>query len=336
MSGPQSPGREGPEVTQRPPSDAGVLPKRPPPKWDDCDSLTAQIPVSVLPGAPRRRLEEPQFTGTLIRMEGPSAGQVIAVPARMTIGRGKDVGCHFSEEGVSRVHAEVVRLGDEYRLRDLGSKNGTFVGDGAVRSHTLRHGDLIRIGPGVTLRFCLMDSHQRSLIAELYETSVRDPLTGAFNRRHFGERLEAELAYARRHRSELSLLILDIDYFKKVNDQYGHLEGDRVLRELSLVAARHLRAEDLFSRYGGEEFVVLLRGQPVIGAQRAAERLRVAIAKGVHFGAPPCPVSVSIGCASLACVPDGGSLLALADERLYEAKQSGRGRVVAYGRASHP
>jgi diguanylate cyclase (GGDEF)-like protein len=178
-----------------------------------------------------------------------------------------------------------------------------------------------------------MDAHQKNLLDELYESSVRDPLTGAFNRRHFAERLEAELAYAKRHGAELSLLLLDIDYFKKINDQYGHLEGDRVLRELTRACNQELRTEDMLARYGGEEFAVLLRGVPPIGAARAAERLRTAIAEHVFVGSPSLSVSVSIGCASLGRVddPTAGGLIHVADQRLYEAKQAGRGRVVAEG-----
>jgi two-component system, cell cycle response regulator len=162
---------------------------------------------------------------------------------------------------------------------------------------------------------------------------VRDPLTGAFNRRHFSERLESELAYAKRHAADLSLLLLDIDYFKKINDQYGHLEGDRVLRELTRACHQGLRTEDMFARYGGEEFAILLRGVPLGGASRAGERLRVAIAEQVFVGDPPLSVSVSIGCASISCIPDAtsGALIHIADQRLYEAKQAGRGRVVAEG-----
>jgi two-component system, cell cycle response regulator len=305
------------------------------PTWSDGEGPATQRPESAPPEMPSRMPEaNAQLTGTLTRIDGPNAGRVLALNAeQITIGRSTRADLHLAEEGVSRKHARICWTGDAYLLEDLASQNGTFVWGKPVAAAQLRQGDLIRVGPVATLRFCWMDEHQKDLLEELYESSVRDPLTGAFNRRHFSERLEAELAYAKRHSAELSLLLLDIDYFKKINDTYGHLEGDRVLRELTRACNQGLRAEDMFARYGGEEFAVLLRGVPLAGAARAAERLRIAIAEEVFVGKPPLSVSVSVGCASIACIEDAtaANLIHIADQRLYEAKQAGRGRVVAEG-----
>jgi diguanylate cyclase (GGDEF)-like protein len=143
-----------------------------------------------------------------------------------------------------------------------------------------------------------------------------------------------ELSYAGRHNSEASLLMFDVDHFKKVNDTHGHLAGDAVLKNVATTTSRMLRTEDVFARYGGEEFVVLLRGVPIRGAHRAGERLRTAIEKS------PTPIpngnvdaTVSVGCASLACCErlNGDSLIATADRRLYTAKRAGRNRVVSEG-----
>jgi two-component system, cell cycle response regulator len=303
--------------------------------WSDREGPPTQRPQSAPPQMPSRSQQEnAELTGTLTRIDGPNAGRVVALRAeQLTIGRSQRADLHLTEEGVSRKHARVCWINDSYVLEDLRSQNGTFVWGKPVSAARLRQGDLIRIGPVATLRFCWMDEHQKNLIEDLYESSVRDPLTGAFNRRHFGERLESELAYATRHTTDLSLLLLDIDYFKKINDTYGHLEGDRVLRELTRACHHGLRTEDMFARYGGEEFAVLLRGVPISGAARAAERLRQAIAEQVFVGQPPLSVSVSVGCASMTCVdePSPAGLVHLADQRLYEAKQAGRGRVVAEG-----
>jgi diguanylate cyclase (GGDEF)-like protein len=280
--------------------------------------------------------EGSEMAGTLTRVDGPTAGCVVTLPTdQLTIGRSKRADLHLTDEGVSRKHARICWVDGAYVLEDLGSQNGSVVCGKKVSAVELKQGDLIRIGPVATLRFCWMDAHQKGLLDELYETSVRDPLTGAYNRRHFSEQLEAELAYAKRHKSELSLLLLDIDHFKRINDEHGHQEGDRVLEELTRVAHRHLRTEDVFSRYGGEEFALILRGVPLIGAARAAERLRLAIAAQVSAGTQP--VSVSIGCAALGALEEGtaAALIQVADQRLYEAKQTGRGRVVASG-ASTP
>ncbi len=305
------------------------------PEGNDREGPPTQRPESAPPEMPSRMPPaQAELNGTLTRIDGPNAGRVVALRSeQLTIGRSPRADLHLAEEGISRKHARICWANDAYVIEDLASQNGTFVWGKPVTAVQLRQGDLIRLGPVATLRFCWMDEHQKNLLEDLYESSVRDPLTGAFNRRHFSERLESELAYAKRHSTELSLLLLDIDYFKKINDQYGHLEGDRVLRELTRACHQGLRTEDMFARYGGEEFAVLLRGVPLLGAARAAERLRVAIAEQVFVGKPPLSVSVSIGCASIWCIEDGtsGALIHIADQRLYEAKQAGRGRVVAEG-----
>jgi two-component system, cell cycle response regulator len=325
-----------------PPDESSIqraLSTHPKPSWSDRQGPPTQRPeapvfISTNPSPiPDARAE---LSGTLTRIDGPSAGRVASLPAhQLTIGRSPQADLHLPEDGVSRKHARICWTDGAYVLEDLGSQNGTFLWGKPVSAVQLRQGDLIRIGPTATLRFCWMDEHQKNLLEELYESSVRDPLTGAFNRRHFAERLEAELAYAKRHSTALSLLLLDLDYFKKINDQYGHLEGDRVLGAVTRACHQSLRTEDVLARYGGEEFAVLLRGVPLDGAARAAERLRCSVSDHVFVGTPPftVSVSVSVGCASLACLKEANAnaLIHLADQRLYEAKQAGRGRVVAEG-----
>jgi diguanylate cyclase (GGDEF)-like protein len=312
-----------------------ALSQHPMPSWSDRQGPPTQRPESMPVTSPSPIPEaSSELGGTLTRIDGPGAGRVISLASeQLTIGRSPQADLHLAEDGVSRKHARICWTDDNYVLEDLGSQNGTFLWGKPITAVQLRQGDLIRVGPVATLRFCWMDEHQKNLLEELYESSVRDPLTGAFNRRHFAERLESELAYAKRHAAALSLLLLDIDYFKKINDQYGHLEGDRVLRGLTHACHQSLRTEDVLARYGGEEFAVLLRGVPLEGAARAAERLRRAIADHVFVGTPPLSVSVSVGCASLACLKDttANAFIHLADQRLYEAKQAGRGRVVAEG-----
>jgi diguanylate cyclase (GGDEF)-like protein len=178
----------------------------------------------------------------------------------------------------------------------------------------------------------LTDALEEKLQRSLYESSVRDALTGAYNRKHFNERLASEVSYAVRHVTPLALLLLDIDYFKRVNDEHGHLAGDQVLRELAGVIMCTIRAEDMFARYGGEEFAVIARGSDARGAVALAERIRgVAETLAVDFEGLTLRVTISVGVATLSCA--GGSknvnaLIARADEHLYEAKLHGRNRVV--------
>jgi diguanylate cyclase (GGDEF)-like protein len=153
------------------------------------------------------------------------------------------------------------------------------------------------------------------------------------------ERLDAELAFAIRHGAELSVIMLDVDFFKKVNDNHGHPAGDAVLRHVAAALGKALRTEDLLARYGGEEFVVVTRGTSLEEARVLSERLRRAIEESrieLPLTAPGAEalriqVTASFGAAALGecAVKEKGALLQLADERLYRAKQSGRNRVCA-------
>jgi diguanylate cyclase (GGDEF)-like protein len=198
----------------------------------------------------------------------------------------------------------------------------------------LSDGDVIQLGPRVVFRYSVTDSGEERILRQLYESSVKDSLTGAYNREYLGERLKAEVAYAKRHGLALSVVMLDIDHFKKVNDTYGHLAGDAVLTATVTVAGRALRGEDVLARYGGEEFVVVLRGISLPGATGVGERLRTNVeATNVPFESGVIRCTISVGVASIACAESvtAEALVAIADRRLYLAKRAGRNRVVAAG-----
>ena len=161
----------------------------------------------------------------------------------------------------------------------------------------------------------------------------QDPLTGAANRRALMQALETELARASRQHTPLALLMVDIDHFKRVNDHYGHLAGDHVLRHIVGVLRQRLRASDVLGRYGGEEFMVLLPGTDLHGAAQLAEQLRQAVqAAPCEWQGQRIPFTVSIGVAASADTPADPSrtseaLLQAADQALYRAKDDGRNRV---------
>jgi diguanylate cyclase (GGDEF)-like protein len=182
------------------------------------------------------------------------------------------------------------------------------------------------MGP-IFFRFTLTDETEEASLRRRYEASIIDALTGAINRKHFDDRLVGELAYAKRHQTQVSLLFLDVDHFKRVNDRFGHPVGDSILRDLSSTIRGALRLEDIFARYGGEEFAIIARGIDLEHALLLAERVRTLV-ESTEFAhqTVPIPVTISIGVACLANCRDASAdqLLALADTHLYAAKAAGR------------
>jgi diguanylate cyclase (GGDEF)-like protein len=175
---------------------------------------------------------------------------------------------------------------------------------------------------------------QNNLLSDL---SLRDGLTGLYNHRHMDEVLEQEFARAQRYRTDLSCLLMDLDYFKEVNDAFGHAFGDFVLREFSTCLQRHTRISDACFRYGGEEFLVLLPSTDVHGAQEAAEKLRKFYEQNPYcHGTRSVTVTVSTGVASVNyhCPAQARDLVAFADKALYRAKAEGRNRVRVYSEDS--
>jgi two-component system, cell cycle response regulator len=268
----------------------------------------------------------------LVMVQGSQLGQVfVLTDEACRIGRQEDSQIVLSDAGISRKHARIVAEDDGYLLQDLGSANGTFVHGERVSERMLVDGDLIQFGPGVVVRYSITDRDHEAMLRHLYEASITDPLTRAYNREHFDVRLRAELSYARRHKTDLSLVMLDVDHFKNVNDTYGHQAGDAVLIELSAKLPKALRNEDVFARYGGEEFAVILREIDITGARAVGERLRTVVkSMQIRTGDQLIRITASVGCGSLSQIEaqDSAALIALADRRLYVAKRAGRDRVV--------
>jgi diguanylate cyclase (GGDEF)-like protein len=268
--------------------------------------------------------------GTLTMVTGAEAGSVYRLGRSALVGRSLDCQIRVDEVGVSRRHALIVQESDtEYMIQDLGSRNGTSVRGRPVTRARLGDGDRIGFGP-VFFRFTLADEKEETALRRRYESSILDGLTGAMNRRHFDDRLIGELAFAKRHDSAVSLLLMDIDHFKNVNDRHGHQAGDAVLRQLAATIRSALRLEDVFARYGGEEFAIIARGINLANALAFGERLRVIVA-GTTFRHEhrSFPITLSIGVASLSDCRDASvdQLIAMADARLYAAKAAGRNCV---------
>lgn len=324
--GPASPPGQGPLSTR----DGG------PDSWSTDRSTNDRDTDPVL-AIPTNGLKD---RATLTVLSGINAGQVFALDhAEYEIGRGTEADIWIEDGGVSRKHAILSHRSDgRFFVEDCGSTNGTFVGTQRIKVSELRSGDRIQLGPNVLLRFAITDDREDELQRRLYESSTRDPLTRLYNRKYFTERLSAEVAFSTRHKVKLAVLMIDLDDFKAMNDTYGHLAGDMILRAVGAQMQRLVRVEDLVARYGGEEFVILARSTGKTAATQLAERVRQAIANvAIPFDDTALRVTASIGVAALQDVaPDGGptELLVLADERLYRAKAEGKNRVCTDGPSS--
>jgi two-component system, cell cycle response regulator len=280
------------------------------------------------PGAKRDR---PYF----IVLAGSNIGKMFKVSGdSVVIGRSSDAQIRLEDDGISRKHARVFIENGDLWIEDLKSANGTIINGRAIDRQRLADGDKLQVGATTILKFTYHDDLDDNFQQKMYDAALQDGLTGAFNKRHFLDRLALEIAYARRHSSALTLMMLDVDHFKTINDRYGHLAGDHVLVKLAQLVSGQLRQEDLFARYGGEEFAVLCRGVSLGAASVLAERIRAMVETTTfeHQG-KAMPVTISIGVAPHTPeATDGGTqLIADADAALYDAKRGGRNRVVARG-----
>jgi two-component system cell cycle response regulator len=271
-------------------------------------------------------------TRCLMVIGGRDVGRVVQLPESGALaGRDSASDLVLLDSGASRRHARFARVGMEYTVSDLDSRNGVFVNGNRVTRATLVQGDKILLGLFTVLKYAAQDDLELEYSRRMLESVSVDALTGALNRRALDQRLAAEWAYAVRHTTTVSCLMIDADHFKAVNDAHGHAVGDRVLQVISATIAQALRTEDVLGRYGGEEFVVVARDVGHAGATRLAERLRQQIEQArLAHGSQEIRITASIGVAT-GPVGSGGpaALLDIADQRLYAAKNGGRNRVAS-------
>ena len=246
------------------------------------------------------------------------------------IGRNPKCDVPVNDDDVSRRHARVEMTTQGIIIYDLGSTNGTLVNGMKIKKHTLQDGDRIQVGSFTILKFNFLDALENTFNEELYNSANRDFLTQAYNKKYFIDRLSMEFSYAIRHTAPLSLLFFDIDHFKKINDKYGHLAGDFILKDLVLKIKSEKRQEDLLARYGGEEFILLLRDTSAEKAILIAENMRITIQKhNFKFEKKDIPVTISIGISVLKDenFKNINSFIKTADEELYKAKKNGRNQT---------
>ncbi|MDQ3267099.1 MAG: GGDEF domain-containing protein [Myxococcota bacterium] len=290
---------------------------------DDRTSIEMQVPRLVPPGQQKRHPYFIVINGTT------SVGRSFKLSGQMLIGRSA-ADITLEDNGISRRHAQVtVEPDGSVTVADLQSTNGTFFNGDRLEVRRLEDGDKVQFGNTTVLKLSYQDSLDEALQRNLYESATRDGLTKVYNKKFLLEVLEKEVAYAVRHQLPLALVMLDVDFFKKVNDTHGHPAGDYVLVKLSQVIQQVIRTEDVLARYGGEEFAVVLRQSGAAAAAVCAERIRSGVAAAeFSFNGVLIPVTISAGVASASDrLGQPQQLIEEADRLLYRAKQGGRNRV---------
>jgi diguanylate cyclase (GGDEF)-like protein len=247
----------------------------------------------------------------------------------LVIGRGSDCEIRINDHSVSRRHARLQPGADGYYAVDLQSTNGTYVNDTPASICKLKDGDYLRVGNCI-YRFLTGGNVEAEYHEEIYRLTIIDALTDIHNKRYFLEFLDRELSRSSRYDRPLSLVMIDIDRFRVINEELGHLGGDCTLRELAARIKGTIRKEELFARYGGEEFAVVLPETTSEGAVCVAERLRAAVNQEPFiYESRSYAVTISAGVATTS--GDRGischDLIREADQKLYQAKHEGRNRV---------
>lgn len=300
----------------------------PQPPMDQTETLRA-INLKLEPEPKNDDELVPQLTV----ISGPQIGMVfrfIQNRQQMTLGR-KDADFIVADDMVSRLHAAIVWQRDNIvHLHDLKSTNGTFVNGERITTAKLNHGDKITLGE-IMLRFDLLDpieAQYQSELAKKLSDALQDPLTGLFTRKHLDSAGQKLLSTCLLKNQPCSLIMLDLDRFKSVNDTHGHAIGDKVLKTVGTVIMRSIRSMDLACRYGGEEIAIILPNSPLKAAVEFAERLRRLISdQEIATEQDPLTVTVSVGVAEAASDESLAAGLARADKGLYLAKNTGRNRV---------
>lgn len=274
-----------------------------------------------------------QVQAYLIVLSGPEVGRMFKLDEpEFTLGRSSDAIVRINDVGISRHHARIELDPQGVFIKDLSSANGTFLNGKRLGQRLQLHdGDKITLGSTTILKFTYHDKLDASFQKQMFEAALRDSLTGAFNKRYFLDHLNSEFAYAKRHNTQLALVMFDVDHFKNVNDTYGHLAGDSVLVKLGSLSLNSIRNEDLLARYGGEEFAIICRGVTMQQVAHLGERIRRLIeSTKFEHGGINIPITISVGVAGLPelNLNSGDELIEAADSALYAAKNNGRNRVM--------
>ncbi len=282
--------------------------------------------TQVTPRLNGQTTENKQSCLVRIYPAGVSGSLIPLTSRRLTIGRDQTCDLEINDDFMSRMHAVLELTEGGYLLSDCNSRNGTIVNDKQITSLILRPGDQIRLGNHI-FKFLSSDHVEAHYHEAVYEMMTLDAMTNVYNRRYFEDAFRREVLRSQRHSRQLSLLIFDIDRFKQINDNYGHLVGDEVLKALSARVRGRVRGDEIVARIGGEEFAVVLVETSKMNARLVAESLCELVRSSPLLpDRPDLITTISVGGVhtnGLELLSEQ-DLISQADQQLYLAKTSGR------------
>lgn len=267
----------------------------------------------------------------ILFISGPLKGKSHLISGdSCVIGRANDANIVVNDNRISRHHIKLNVKRDEIELEDLGSTNGTYVNGKKITKCILRNDDRVHLSGNTIFKFAYGDEIEIMFQKEMHQMANFDAVTGVYNKHYLTERLNEEFSFSKRNNVPISILMIDIDFFKKVNDTYGHIAGDYILHGVAQNLKKTLREEDILARYGGEEFMIIMRNSNLESAKILAERLRVGIENETYkFEGEKIKITISLGGASLtnANHETAEKLIDAADKNLYKSKKDGRNRA---------
>jgi diguanylate cyclase (GGDEF)-like protein len=290
---------------------------------DDTYESTLEVTISRDMGTLIRVAAEQR--ALLLVLSGTRLGhRLVLGDTPIDIGRGSGAALILEADSVSRKHARIERSGSGHKIVDQGSTNGTYVNGVRIKDHFLKDGDRIGIGKAL-LKYLAGGNIEGAYHEEVQRLMRFDPLTNIFNKRHFDESLRLAVFTAAGSGRRLSLIVFDLDHFKKVNDTHGHMAGDAVLCGATAAVQDILEPTEVFGRVGGEEFAVLCDGLGLTEALERAETIRRAVSREAFaFEEKRLPATVSLGVAELTLGEEPEGLYERTDAALYAAKAAGR------------
>ena len=273
----------------------------------------------------------------LVILSGGELGkQILLDRDSLSIGRSNRADLAFKEvPSLSRIHAVINREGNGHSIKDDDSLNGTFVNNETIHRKFLEDGDVIRVGTVILKYMSSANMDELTYHEKIKELREIDALTQIANKGAFDQKLNIEMNSAYKGENKgtpLSLVLFDVDFFKKVNDQYGHLAGDYVLSRLANTVASSLPAHFFIARYGGEEFAIIMPGTDKPEAVEFAERVRELVEQtSFEYDGQLLPIRISMGVSetSYEISLSRDDFIEKADAALYKAKRNGRNQVVA-------